>query len=480
MLQAPHESQLALDGQADLLFAPYADMALLDCVLAAENMGVYASTGPNFSYALFGRDSIAVGEKIYKHDRLLAQRIILGLATQQGTANNPEDNEEIGKIHHEFRSATFGGIEVPQDCVTRMHDLLKERGRPTGETMRTYESADATPLFIRFVKKFTDEYGDDFLDQSFINKDGVPSTIRESVGLATNWLTNKLLERDDRLLWYKRTNPGSIENQVWKDSRTSHMFSDGTLPDFEHQVVSTELQGYSYDALKAAAHFFPEHADGYNALADEVQRSTLEKLWMPEEQFFAQGLATHQSGEERQLDTLASEGGLLLDSQMLKDLPDWARDMYVNGVVDKIMGAEFLTSVGIRCRAVRHANLLPYVDYHGSYAVWTKETSEIARGLENFGKIAEAQILHKAILDSPRTTGEFFELTYVDLDGTVYYWPQEGVARFSSKDKGEPLPVPEKDQAWTRAAAILSAFILLAALKLMTTEQQRPDAEPGI
>ncbi len=474
------------DGQSGPTFAPYdmyADVRLLNCVRAPENLGTYASEGPNFSYALFGRDSLVTGEQTYEEDQQLAEEIIVTMASLQGTRDNPDNEEEIGRIIHEYRAVTFGGIPVPEECVEVMHRLQRERGEPESEVMYHYDTVDATPLYIRFVKKYVDKYGEDILDRPITNKDGEPTTIRESVRAATKWLTGKLRERDDRLLSYRRRNrgnpekegvKGSIENQVWKDSRTSHLFSDGTLPNFDYDVVSTELQGYAYDALKAAAYFFPEQADEYNALSAEVQRSTLEKLWMPEEQFFAQGLAMHHSGEERQLDTLTSEGGLLLDSQLLQDLPERIRNMYVDAIVAMIMGPEFLTIVGIRCRALRHADLLWFVDYHGSLAVWAKETSEIARGLERFGKIKEAAILHNAVLESPRQTGKFFELTYVGKDGTPFLLPHEGVARFATPEMDDPLPTPEPGQTWSIAAAIAAALALNRLLLLMSGLQLVP------
>jgi glycogen debranching enzyme len=111
-----------------------------------------------------------------------------------------------------------------------------------------------------------------------------------------------------------------IENQVWKDSRTAYIFSDGTLPNHDRQIVSTELQGYVYDALLYAAQIFTDKANTYTQLAGQVQQATLQKLWMPHAQFFAQGLGTDQTGQERQIDTLASNGALLLDSALLQDV----------------------------------------------------------------------------------------------------------------------------------------------------------------
>src|SRR5690606_1979587 len=120
--------------------------------------------------------------------------------------------------------------------------------------------------------------------------------IIDSLRAAADWLTDKLRQRGDRLLAYCRSNPQGIKNQVWKDSHTAYLFDDGTEPDGSHGIVSTELQGYVYDALLYAARVFPANAQTYRELARQVQTSTLQKLWMPRHRFFAQGLGTHKSG----------------------------------------------------------------------------------------------------------------------------------------------------------------------------------------
>lgn len=445
----------------------YADTTLLDVVRAPGGWGVFASVGPNFQHTVFGRDSIEVAEDVYEYDQQLAHDVIITLGRLQGTQFSIQNEEEPGKILHEYRTTNFAGQVVPEHTLGLMRKLMEERGETPAETMLHYDTFDATPLYIRLVQKYTDRYGDGILSEAFTNKDGDERTVWDSVVAATDWLVGKLQQRDDRLLAYRRMNGGgpdtnmrgSIENQIWKDSRTSHLFSDGTLPNFNHDVVSIELQGYTYDALLYAARLFPALSDKFMQLAGQVQKSTL-GLWMPEEQYFAQGIATHYTGEERLLDTLTSDGALILDSKLLADLPETSRDMFVNGIEKMIMGPEFATRAGIRCRALRHANLLPFVDYHGSLAVWAKETKDIAAGLGNYGRIAGDIALRQTILRSFQTAGNFYELFYADTDGTVYYDPLEGVARFSSPTAGEPLPVPEPGQAWSISAAISSAYVL--------------------
>lgn len=457
-MPTPKQTNLLIDlRQSTLTGAAFSEVALLDPVRAPGGWGVFASIGPNFRHTVFGRDSIEVAEDIYEYDQQLAHDIIIALARLQGTSFNQLTEEEPGKIHHEYRTTHFADEPVPELSLGIMRKLQEMWGDTTEDTMLYYGAHDATPLFIRLVRKYTDRYGDDILSESFINKDGTSRNLLESLHAATDWLIRKLHQREDRLLAYQRSNPKGIENQVWKDSRTAYLFSDGTLPDFDKGIVSTELQGYAYDALCYAARLFPQRSAECTELADTVQRSTIEKLWMADKQFFAQGIGTHESGEERVIDTLTSNGALVLDSDILADLPEWARDMYVHGVEQTMLSAEFLTPVGIRCRALSHAKLLPFVDYHGSYASWPKETSDIARGLQTFGKTASATTLHKTIFNAFVQAGEFYELFYVDTNNTVYYDQEEAITRLSSPNMGEPLPVPEPGQAWSITAAILAS-----------------------
>ena len=460
----------AAGEQLRLLTAPsYADITLLDPVRAPEGWGVFASVGPNFQHTIFGRDSIETAEDVIEYDQQLAHDVIIVMGKLQGTRYNPKTEEEVGQIIHEYRTTEFAGVPVPEHTLKIMHKLMLERGETPAETMSHYDTCDATPLYVRLIEKYTNLYGDGILSETFVNKDGDERNVLESVLSATNWIVGKLQQRDDRLLAYRRmnagipgdeTNRGSIENQVWKDSRTSHLFSDGTLPDFSKDVVSVELQAYAYDALTYAARLFPAMSAGLSQLAAQVQRSTIDKLWMPEFQYFAQGLATHHTGEERLLDTLTSEGALLLDSKILIDLPDWARNMYVDGIENMILGPEFATPVGIRCRALRHVNLLSFVDYHGSLAVWPKDASDAARGFGNHRRDLGEIAIRQMIIDYFQSAGDFYELAYVKPDGTPYLDPLQAVAELSSSDMGEPLPVPEPGQAWSRSAAILSAYRL--------------------
>jgi len=439
---------------------PLNNPKFLDIVRAPRGWGVFASAGPNFRHAVFGRDSIEVAAALCSRDRWLTHDIILALARLQGTKFDQLSEEEPGKIHHEYRAVDLGGIPAPDLSVDIMRKLQTTWGDIAHDQMLYYGSYDATPLYIRLVQQYAQEYGSDILDQTYTNHSGAEQTIRSSVLLAAEWLAGKLRERPDHLLAYRRLNPQGLDNQVWKDSRTSYLFSDGSLPNFDAGIVSVELQGYAYDALLYAAELSVEKGGAYKQLAEDVQASTLQKLWMPEEQFFAQGIATDLSGNERLLDNCTSNGALLLDSRLLADLPADQSARYAAGIRNLIMSPDFHTPAGIRCRAVRHSRLLEYVDYHGTYAVWPKETFNIARGLERFGFNADATTLRSDIIRTVQRAGDFYELFYVDLDGMVWHDPVGATARFSSATVGEPLPTPEPGQAWTISAAIASSYLI--------------------
>jgi glycogen debranching enzyme len=231
--------------------------AQLAKVRAPEGWGVFASIGPNFQHAVFGRDSIEVAEDILPYDQALARDIILALARLQGTSYDADSEEEPGKIHHEYRSAQFAGQAIPAESLAIMRRLQAKKWSDASKDIMLYYGAyDATPLYIRLVQQYTAAYGDDILDHVYRNKDGRQQTIRGSLWAATSWLVSKLYAREDRLLAYRRTNPQGIANQVWKDSHIAYLFSDGTMPDCDKGIVSTELQGYAYDALLYAAQIF--------------------------------------------------------------------------------------------------------------------------------------------------------------------------------------------------------------------------------
>lgn len=428
-----------------------------DCInlVSAGHYGVYASMGPNFTYAIFGRDSIEVAEHLLNSHKQLVRNIIFTLARLQGVKNDAISEEEPGKIHHEYRSRIFNGEQISEASLAVMHRLQHWWGAIGADELVYYGSYDATPMYIKLVCEYAEQYGNDILNETYIARDGHSRTILDCLQAASQWLTTKILASPWDLLEYKRINPDGILNQVWKDSDTSYLHLDGRPANAEAGIAAVELQAYAYDALiLLAQHEIPETAERHRAVAKNLQHATIQQLWMPDRQFFAQGLDRNKAGESRQIKTLTSNVGLLLQSRLLQDLPAHQRKLYVESIVTTICGPEFVTEAGIRCRALQHKHIPGFVDYHGTDAVWPKETFNIARGLATHGFTSLAQQLNNRILRSVTMAGDFYELFYVEDSGEVWFDHKASVEHFTRKSPAHHLAIPEPGQAWVISSVI--------------------------
>ena len=427
----------------------------IQLVLNKDRLGVCASTGPHYIDAVFGRDSLEVAEDLLETHQTLAHDILLTLASLQGTKLDLTSEEEPGKIHHEYRAALMGGEPVPKHSLELMHILQQQWGGTNTDRMIYYGSHDATLLFVRLLGRYVDLYGSQILRQTVNNHREQISTLSDSALAAVRWLISKI-DLNLGLFVYRRLNPIGLANQTWKDSDTSFMFKDGQLPDFDKGIASLELQGYAYDALQSAVRLrlgSEQERQNWQNLATNIQRETIAKLWMPDRQFFAQGLAYDRLGIFRQLDTLTSDAGVLLDTGLLHDLPDAQSRPMIEDVVRQLCGPDFLTKIGIRCRSLEHWHLPGYIVYHGSNVVWPKETFDVCKGLRRSGFANLAKTLEDGLLDSLEQSGGFYEFFYVSRDGFVWYDRQAALKHFGQESPGQTLPMPETGQAWTISAA---------------------------
>lgn len=435
-----------------------AELALsrLALIRAPRGYGVYASGGYKYHFAIYGRDSLEVGEDLLLADPALVREIIMAIARLQGRKLKVRTEEEPGKIHHEFRALRLG--EVPVGIIARL--LLRHWGSRWGgehQELHYYGSVDSTPLFIRLVGRYVAAHGAGILDETVADWYGVDESLRGHVGRAIDWLAQRIEDSPWGLLEFQRFNPRGLPYQAWKDSPTGYLHSDGTPANADGGVASAEVQGYAYDALLVAGELYADdqvRAEHYQALAKNIQTQTLQRLWMADTDrpYFAIGYDRDEQGNGRQIQTYASNAAALLDSRLLYDLPEEERRRYVEPIVRMIMSSEFLTDVGVRTRALRHADLLDYPDYHGSLVSWPKETYDIAKGLRRHGYVREATQLEERLLAAVNTSGEFYEFYHIDRAGKVEY--AYGSYRREIQSGGH-INVPEPSQAWT-ISAILS------------------------
>jgi hypothetical protein len=98
--------------------------------------------------------------------------------------------------------------------------------------------------------------------------------------------------------------------------------------------------------------------------------------------------------------------------------------------------------------------LVDFQDYHGTWAVWTKETFEVVRGLERQGLHHLARQLANRVLNGVNAAGADVEFLYVSPDGRVGY-----DFRDADRRDGAPFEIagtnrPEAPQAWTVTAVL--------------------------
>jgi glycogen debranching enzyme len=446
--------------------------------LRTNGHGLYGSGDRLFSYAIFGRDSVTAGETLLHLQPDVARDIILTLARLQGTMEAPvgphSNEEERGKIHHEHRTLYVDGRRIPPVSER----LLREQAGKWGgdETSLTYYgSVDATPLFVRLVTRYCATHGESILADRVTRRDGGQITIRESILAAVNWMTAKMDASPLGLVEFQRRNPQGIPFQVWKDSNTSYIHRDGTLANSDAPIAAVEVQGYAYDALLGAARLFETHAVEWRERAQGLRERVMRNLWMPAESYFAMGLDRDDSGRTRWIESVASNGALLLDTAFFDGLP--AAELYVAGLVRRICSRDFMTEVGVRCRSAAEGGLVDFQDYHGDWTVWMKETFDVARGLERQGLPGLARQIGIRLLNAVNVAGAHVEFLYVSPDQRVMYDFRARDLRTAEAEVITCTNQPEAPITWTVTAALALKSWLGSNRKFLGATGA-PDADP--
>lgn len=430
--------------------------ALADlAALRSNGHGLFGSGDRLFGYAIFGRDSVTAGETLLHLRPSLTRDIILTLARLQGTVDAPvgygSNEEERGKIHHEYRTLYVDGHRIPPASER----LLREQAIRWGgdETSLTYYgSVDATPLFVRLVAHYCATHGESILAETATRRDGVQIMVRDCVLAALDWITAKMDASPLGLVEFQRRNPDGLPFQVWKDSNTSYVHRDGALANSDAPIAAVEVQGYAYDALLGAARLFETRAAEWRDRARGLRERVLRDLWMPDERYFAMGLDRDQGGRPRWIESIASNGALLLDTAFFDGLPD--ADRYVQGLVRRICSPEFVTEVGIRCRSLSEGGVVDFQDYHGDWTVWMKETFDVARGLERQGLPRLARQIGIRLLNAVNVAGAHVEFLYVSPDQRVMYDFRARDLRTAEAQVIAGTNQPEAPITWTVVAAL--------------------------
>jgi glycogen debranching enzyme len=401
---------------------------------------------------VFGRDSLEVADDLMLIRPQLVEDIILTIASLQGEKSHAANEEEPGKIIHEYRTPRVDGRPLNQTSQ-EIYERLSAMWGGDGKSLAYYGSVDSTPHFIKTVAVYCQNYGMEILTEQVTLRSGRRESLIVILEDAIEWLCRHLAKSKSGLVEYHRRNPHGIENQVWKDSREFYIHKNGQMANHSRPISSIEVQSLAFDAFMLAADLLPSHQKRLKSNANKLRKQCFDLLWLPPQDYFALGTDYSPEGKLRVIETITANPAEMLDSSIFDDLPDDSKQTYIKAIVREITGTNFLTDAGIRSRALNEAELIDFWDYHGSYVTWPKETYDIAKGLRRQGFPALARELENRLLNVIKATRSYPEFLYVDARGRILGVPT------NSKTHGEMIFVdspnrPERIQAWTVSAIV--------------------------
>jgi len=406
------------DRFADILepAAPYAkaaNTALRDLYSLVRR----ADTGPTIAAGLpyfavpFGRDSLIAANFLLHRWPELAEGVLRFAAASQGTCTDPRRQEEPGKIFHETRPGE----------LSRCGDVPFER---------YYGSADATPLFLMLLERYTRE----------VNRPCLVRDLESSWRAALSWLLQKLREGNGFVRFRADAGAHGLKVQSWKDSPDSMCFMDGSLA--VSPIAVSEIQAYAYGALCASGRMALAVGDGALAALCDREAGALgvrirESFWLPSQRLYALAL----DGEDRVLDTPSSNAGHFLAFRLESEADAGA-------LAQRLLEPDLFSGWGIRTLSDKAGRYNPLSYHNGS--VWPHDNALIAEAMLERGFRGEAF----KVCDSMLTAISTFENAHAP----------ELFAGYSKADVGQPVRYPFAcaPQAWS-AAAVLRLCDIAAA-----------------
>jgi glycogen debranching enzyme len=307
-----------------------------------EGNGHVIAAGIPWFATMFGRDSVISAYQTLSLDPQLAIETLRILAHYQGTENNDWQDEEPGKILHEYREGE----------MTRSGEM------PFGPY---YGSIDATPLFLILLGETWNWTADEDLVNELL-----PAAYR-----ALDWIDQYGdLDRDGFVEYLRRSKRGLI-NQGWKDSWDANMHRDGTVA--SPPLALVEVQGYVYDAKFRMASLLrafgdPERADKLKKDCIELAKRFEKSYWMPQRGFYAMAL----DKDKKPLEVISSNPGHLLFTRIV------GRER-ARSIVNRLMRPDMFSGWGWRTMSSEEKTYNPLSYHRGS--VWPHDNSLIAHGM---------------------------------------------------------------------------------------------------
>jgi glycogen debranching enzyme len=349
---------------------------------------------PGRYHALFGRDSLITSLQVLPERPDIARATLRALAALQGTADDPETDEEPGKIVHEYRP----------HAEKRFADM----GWPVRDgELRYYGSADGTSWFLVVL----DALGDDALTDE----------LSGAWRAAAQWLERALQRGGGMVRYGPRLASGGLVQQGWRDTTDPYaaygggiLDADGRMP--EPPLADADTQAAAVAALRATGRLSGDSR--WQSLAEQM----VELIGTA---FTPDTMAIAQRG--RRIAGAGSQIGWMLWADAV---PGPQRDAYA----ERLCAADVLTDFGLRTLSSEHPQFAPEAYHRG--AAWPFDSWLGWGGLRAAGREAEAEQVRNGVLAAIRTLGDAPELYAVTDDG-----PRR-------------IPIANRVQAWTIGAQV--------------------------
>jgi glycogen debranching enzyme len=367
---------------------------------------VMVAAGSPWFMTLFGRDSLLTSSMTLLVDPSLAAGTLTVLADLQGSKEDPNTEEQPGRILHEVRwgAPLFEGL---------------------GDVY--YGTIDATPLFVMLLAE-AHRWG---ASRSFID------AMLPHADLALRWIEESGDRDGDGFVEYRRLSDRGLLHQGWKDSFDGITYASGLLA--EPPLALCEVQGYVYAAYLGRAELAEHLGDDAVAWAMRRKAARLKQafnkaFWLPERGWFALAL----DGDKQPVDALASNLGHCLWAGIVDD--DKAPLL-----AEHLMGPAMFTGWGVRTLASSMGAFNPMSYHNGS--VWPHDSAIAAAGLMRYGFAGAAQSIALGLLQAAEPFNGRLPELFCGFDRRAFVAPVS-------------YPTSCSPQAWAAA----SVFSLLRTL----------------
>jgi glycogen debranching enzyme len=377
--------------------------AAIDGLLSTEGWA-YASALPVESgdpgrfHALFGRDSLIFALQLLQRRPEVAAHTLRALAARQGRVEDPEIDEQPGRILHEWRPV------APQ--------WLVDGGWPVREgALLYYGTSDATSWFLVLLAATGDA--------------ALQAELAPAVRAAGAWLERALEDGGGLVRCGPRRYPGGLAQQGWRDcldpNRDGHgggiVAVDGSMP--AAPLADADSQAVAVAALHALTELDPTRRAHWSARRARL-RARLSADFGPE--------VMALDAADRPVSGAGTQLGWLLWADAL-DGPGAA------AAAERLAEPDVLTGFGARTLSAGHPRFQAGGYHRGS--IWPFDNWITWAGLRRAGHPQTAERVRSGVLRALAELGHYPELYAVHRDGRL-----------------SGIPMGNRVQAWTVGAVV--------------------------